>query len=71
MRWPTTLVVLSVIFSVTALGWKHVIDGAAVTSIYGSIVSAVLLGHYVKTINGSVGRGNVTPPSDPAKEEQL
>lgn len=67
MRWPTTMVILSVIGSVTALGWNGTIDGAAVTSIYGSIVSAVLVGHYVKTINGSVGR----PPSEVQKDDPL
>lgn len=55
------IVVLAVVGSVTALGLQGTIDGAAVTSILGSIVGAVSVGHYVKTINGSVAGGAAAP----------
>lgn len=58
VRWPTTLILLSTIASVTALGWQGTLDGQAVTTIYGGIVSGVLVGHYVKTTNGGARTGN-------------
>lgn len=51
MPYPTTMILLALIGSVTVLGWQGTIDGAAVTSIFGGIVSGVLVGHYVKTSN--------------------
>lgn len=49
--YPTTLIVLSVVFGTVALGLQGTIDGAAVTSTFGAIISGVLVGHYVKTSN--------------------
>lgn len=49
MPYPTTIILLALIAGVTALGLQGTIDGAAVTSIFGGIVSGVLVGHYVKT----------------------
>ncbi len=59
--YPTTLIILALIGSVTTLGWQGTIDGAAVTSIFGAIVSGVLVGHYVKTTQATNG-GTPTPP---------
>lgn len=52
MPYPTTVILLAVVGAVFGLGWQGTIDGAAVTSIFGAIVSGVLVGHYVKTSNG-------------------
>lgn len=52
MKWPTTLLLMSVIASTTLLGWQGTITGDVVTTIYSAIVSGVLVGHYVKTTNG-------------------
>lgn len=54
VKWPTTLIIVSIIFSVTALGWNGSIESDAVASILGGISAGVLTGHYVKTtLNGS------------------
>ena len=60
MKWPTTFLLASLIASVTALGWNGTINGEAVTTIYGSIVSGLLVGHYVKTS----GQNGHNPPPD-------
>lgn len=62
MPYPTTIILLALIAGVFGLGWQGTIDGAAVTSIYGGIVSGVLVGHYVKTTptNGHTPPGGTT-----------
>lgn len=53
MKWPTTLILLAAIASVTMLGVFDKVDSAAITSILGTVVGAVGVGHYVKTtLNG-------------------
>jgi hypothetical protein len=69
MRWPTTLILCFVIGSVTVLGWQGTVDGQAVTTIYSTVVSGVLVGHYVKTSNGS--KSETPAPSDRREGESL
>lgn len=58
MPYPTTLILLAVIVSVTVLGWQATLDGQAVTAVLSSVVAAVTVGHYVKTS----GNGSSFPP---------
>lgn len=49
--YPTTIILISIIACVTALGLNGTVDSASVTTILGGITSGVLVGHYVKTTN--------------------
>lgn len=60
VKWPTTMILLAIIASSTVLGWNSTLDGQAVVAIYTAIIGGVLVGHYVKTTNGSL----VAPPQE-------
>lgn len=60
MPYPTTIILLAVIFAVTALGWNGTLDGQAVTATLSAVVAAVTVGHYVKT---TAANGHSAPPA--------
>lgn len=53
MGWPTTLVLLTVLGCTTVLGYADKMAPEVIGSTFGAVVSGVLVGHYVKTSNGS------------------
>lgn len=53
LRWPTTLILTSVLLVTAVLTYHGSIDGQAAAGLLGGIVGAVTTGHYVKTtLNG-------------------
>jgi hypothetical protein len=67
MKWPTTLILMSIIGSTTVLGVQGTVPADVVTNIYTAIVSGVLVGHYVKT--SSNGAPPLVPPGSTATIE--
>lgn len=83
MPYPTTIILLAVIGSITVLGWQGTADGQAVVAILSGVVGAVTVGHYTgKAANGGHAptvtttteagvTKTTTEPTAPANKEQL